>query len=172
MSLELSSDARNANEIAERLRLLGITLPQAPKPVGSYRAVVIRNGIGAVSGQFPLVGGKLLHPGAVGFHLSEADGYAAARAAALNVISQIETALGGFQRFGGLLRVEGYVASAPGFIAQPHVLDGASELFVSVFGESLGRHSRTAFSVTQLPLGASVELAVTFAVTGEYSEVY
>ncbi|MXI45796.1 RidA family protein [Pseudomonas moraviensis] len=167
ISLELSPDALSGDEIAERLRLLGITLPEPPKPVGSYSAVMIRNGIGAVSGQFPLVNSKLFHPGVVGFHISEADGYAAARAAALNVISQIETALGGFQRFGGLLRLEGYVASAQDFLAQPHVLDGASELFVSVFGQSLGSHSRTAFSVTQLPLGASVELAVTFAVTND-----
>ncbi|WP_460094083.1 RidA family protein [Pseudomonas sp. S2_B03] len=167
ITLELSSDSLSGHETAERLRLLGITLPKPPKPVGSYSAVMIRNGIGAVSGQFPLVGGKLFHPGVVGLHLSEADGYAAARAAALNVISQIETALGGFQRFGGLLRLDGYVASAPDFLEQPHVLDGASELFVSVFGGSLGSHSRTAFSVTQLPLGASVELAVTFAVTND-----
>lgn len=150
--------------ICHRLRLLGLTLPKAPKPVGSYAAVNIRNGIGAVSGQFPMTSNGVIVTGVVGFNLSEADGYVAARSAALNVIAQIEAALGGFSGFAGLLRVEGYVASAPGFVKQPFVLDGASDLFLSVFGETLGRHSRTAFSVTQLPLGAAVELAVTFAV--------
>ncbi len=168
MSFESLSDTLNCHLVAERMRLLGISLPKAPTPVGSYRAVMIRNDLGAVSGQFPIVDGQLLYPGVVGHELSKADGYAAARLAALNVIAQIETALGGFQSFGGLLRMEGYVASAPGFTSQPYILDGASELFVSILGESLGGHSRTAFSVTQLPLGASVELAVTFAVKRNY----
>lgn len=146
-----------------RLAQLGISLPAAPAPAGAYQAVVIRNRIGFVSGQFPFVDGKLAYAGRVGVELGEEDGKLAARIAALNVLAQIRGCLHGFDGFGGLLRIEGYVASAPGNFSQPGVLDGASELFVSVLGDKLGAHARTAFAVAQLPLDAPVELAVSFA---------
>lgn len=146
-----------------RLAQLGISLPAAPAPVGAYQAVVIRNRIGFISGQFPLVEGKLAYAGRVGVELGEEVGKLAARIAAINVLAQIRACLHGFDGFGGLLRLEGYVASAPGNFSQPRVLDGASELFVAVLGDQLGAHARTAFAVSQLPLDAPVELAVTFA---------
>ena len=147
-----------------RLDQLGILLPDAPRPAGAYQRVVVRNGIGCISGQFPLVDGKLAYTGRVGAGLTEEDGRLAARIAAINVVAQIHHHLGGFDGFAGLLRVEGYVACVPGNFSQPKVLDGASDLFVSVLGPELGAHARTAFSVDQLPLDAPVELAVTFAV--------
>ena len=133
-------------------------------PVGAYRRVVVRNGIGFVSGQFPLRNGSPAYIGRVGSQLDEQEGREAARLAALNVLAQIRAELGSFAAFAGLLRMDGYVASAKGFLAQPRVLDGASELFVAVLGPELGAHTRTAFSVEQLPLGYPVELAVSFAV--------
>ena len=115
-----------------------------------------------LSGQFPIQDGKLIHTGRVGAERTEADGYAAARLAALNVLAQIHAALGGFDRLKTLLRVEGHVASAPNGSHAPKVLDGASDLFAAVLGER-GRHTRTAFTPSQLPLNLTVELVVTAA---------
>lgn len=152
-----------ATGIDARLERLGITLPSPPAPAGSYSRVVVRNGIGFISGQFPLVDGKLAYAGCVGADLSEEEGRLAARLAAINVLAQIRAHLGGFDGFAGLLRVDGYVACAAGNFSQPQVLDGASDLLVEVLGPALGAHARTAFAMTQLPLRAPVELAVSFA---------
>ena len=141
----------------------GIHLQDPPSPAGSYHPVVIRNGFGFVSGQVPLRNGSLVFAGRVGAELTPDQGKAAAELAALNVLAQIDRALPSWEQFGGLLRVEGFVASARGFTNQPEILDGASRLFVDVLGE-LGHHARAAFSVSQLPLNAPVELVVTFAV--------
>lgn len=151
------------DQIDARLLELDIRLPAAPAPAGAYKRIVIRNGTGFISGQFPLVDGKLVYSGRVGIELTEAEGKLAARIAAINVLTQIRNHLGGFEGFAGLLRIEGYVASAPGNFSQPKVLDGASDLIVSVLGSELGAHARTAFSVHQLPLNSPIELAVTFA---------
>ncbi len=152
--------------IDERLESLGIRLPEPPPPAGSYSPVVIRSGLGFVSGQVPFRNGELVYTGRVGVELTAEEGQDAAKVAALNVLAQIKNALGTWEAFGGLLRVEGFVASASGFTSQPEVLDGASRLFVETLGE-LGQHSRAALSVEQLPLNASVELVVTFALRPE-----
>ena len=149
--------------VEERLREAGIVLPEPPAPAGDYRGVVFRGGIGFVSGQFPFRHGRLAHAGRVGAELSLADGQWCAEIAAANALAQIRAALGGWSRFGGLLRVEGHVASAPDFLAQPAVLDGASSLFVRALGAELGAHARTAFHATRLPVDAPVEIAVAFA---------
>jgi enamine deaminase RidA (YjgF/YER057c/UK114 family) len=140
-----------------------IRLPIPPDPLGVYDAGVIRNGIGFVSGQFPLKDGRLLFRGRVGADLSEGDGKKACEYAALNVLAQISRLTNGFETLDGLLVMDGYVASGEGFFAQSKILDPASELFVAFLGER-GHHARTAFAVPQLPLDAPVELAVTFAV--------
>ena len=140
----------------------GIRLPDPPSPAGDYQPVMIRKGLGFVSGQVPVRDGRLLFTGRVGIELTPEQGRAAAEIAALNVLAQIDKALPSWDQFGGLLRVEGFVASASGFTNQPEILDGASRLFAEALGE-LGQHSRAAFSVEQLPLNASVELVVTFA---------
>jgi enamine deaminase RidA (YjgF/YER057c/UK114 family) len=141
-------------------------LPKPPPPAGAYRAVVVRNGIGCVSGQFPFVDGKLLCTGRIGAELSEEQGRRAADVTALNVLAQISTALGDFGRFGGLLRVDGFVASAKDFLAQPRILDAASERFVDLLGAELGAHARSVLKVDRLPLDAPVKLVVSFAVNG------
>jgi enamine deaminase RidA (YjgF/YER057c/UK114 family) len=97
--------------------------------------------------------------GRVGDELTEEQGSAAARLAALNVLAQIRSALGSFDRLETLLRVEGHVASAENWLNAPTVLNAASDLFVSVLGER-GRHSRTAFAPARLPLNAAVQLVV------------
>jgi enamine deaminase RidA (YjgF/YER057c/UK114 family) len=152
-----------ARGIDARLSRLNLSLPLPPAPAGSYAPVVVHNGIGFVSGQFPLLNGLLDCRGRVGAELTIEQGRHAAVVAALNVLAQIRTTLGGFDRLRGLLRIEGYVASAPGFVAQPRVLDAASDLLVNALGPQLGRHARTAFAVSQLPLDAPIELCATFA---------
>ena len=149
--------------INDRLKALGLELPCPPSAAGSYAPVVMRNGIGYVSGQLPIQNGVLKYAGRVGDELSIEQAMEAAELAARNVLAQIECGTNGWRSFGGLLRVEGYVASARGFANQPEILDRASQLFVDALGER-GRHARAAFSVEQLPLNAAVELLVTFAV--------
>jgi enamine deaminase RidA (YjgF/YER057c/UK114 family) len=143
----------------------GWVLPIPPDPVGVYERGVIRGGLGFVSGHFPIVGGIVSHAGRVGAELNEAQGKEAAEIAAMNIMAQIDHLLDGdWDRFAGLLRLDGYVASAEGWTAQPRVLNAASEVFVKILGDK-GRHARAAFSVTQLPLNAPIELVATFAVT-------
>jgi enamine deaminase RidA (YjgF/YER057c/UK114 family) len=141
-----------------------LDLPEAPAPVGRYERGIIHDGIGFLSGQFPLVEGKLLIRGRVGHELTVEQGRQAAEAAALNVLAQLRTVTVSEARaFAGLLRVDGFVASADHFTDQPAVLDAASALFLDQLGD-LGRHARTAFAVSRLPLDAPIELVVTFAV--------
>ena len=140
-----------------------LELPEPPAPAGSYERCMVYNGIGFVSGQFPLVDDHLAFVGRIGAELSEEEGHRAAEIAAVNVLSQIKAVLGGnFGQLATLLRVDGYVASADGWRRQPTVLDGASNLFVEILG-TRGRHARSAFAVSQLPFGAPIELVVTFA---------
>lgn len=146
---------------------MDIVLPDAPKPVGAYEAGVIRQGIGFISGQFPLTDGALVHTGKVGGDLTFEQAFRATEVAAWNVLSQISELTDQFKTLDGLLRLDGYIASAYGFVEQPAVLDAASNLFRDVLGEK-GRHARTAFSVSQLPLDSPVELCITFATTPEH----
>ena len=159
----MMSAQRGLRLVEDRLAAMGIDLPPAPVPVGNYRRGIVRGGVGLLSGQFPLRGGKPLYTGLAGRDLSLDDGRAAARVAALNVLAQLRELLGSFSPLEGLLRVDGFIASADGFVEQPAVLDGASDLFVEALGER-GAHARTAVGVSSLPLNMPVELAVTFAV--------
>jgi len=152
-------------KIEQRLRELGIQLPEPPQPAGNYQPWVLTGNLLFLSGQFPIENGQLRYTGQVGAELTEEQGYAAARLAALNVLAQIHAALGGFERLETLLRVEGHIASAPGWTNAPKVLNGASDLFAAVLGKR-GRHTRTAFIPGRLPLNLSVELVVTAFVTG------
>lgn len=147
-----------------KVQRVTMVLPEAPEPVGAYEAVVIRNGIGMVSGQFPITNGSLAYKGKVGETLTVEDAQRAAELTALNVLSQIKQATNGFLHFAGLIRIEGYVASVDGFTNQAEVLNGASNVFNQYLGEK-GTHARAAFSVSQLPLNSPVKLTVTFAVT-------
>lgn len=140
-----------------------LVLPEPPAPRGNYERGVVHRGIGLLSGQFPIVDGSLAYRGRIGLELTEAQGRQAAEVAALNAVAQIKALIGSFRYFETLMRVDGYVASASGWTRQPAVLDAASDLFVRVLGQR-GRHARTAFSVSQLPLDAPIELVVTFGV--------
>jgi enamine deaminase RidA (YjgF/YER057c/UK114 family) len=100
--------------VETRLAKLGLALPKPTKPVGNYQPWILSGNLLYLSGQFPIQDGKLIYTGRVGAERTEADGYAAARLASLNVLAQIHAALGGFDRLKTLLRVEGHIASAPG----------------------------------------------------------
>lgn len=140
------------------------SLPTPSEPVGAYRAVVIRNGLGFVSGQFPWSGGAILEAtGDPNIDMLQD----AARLAANNVAAQILKALGSWDRFGGLCRVDGIIASQGQFIDHAKVLDGASETFRRLFGPIHGAHARSATSSPSLPANAAIELVVTFAVKGD-----
>lgn len=145
-----------------KLAELKLTLPPAPKPAGNYAALVRAGNLLFLSGQFPVQDGRSRYTGRVGAELTEAEGYAAARLAALNVLSQLRAALGSFEPLERLVRVEGHVAAVPGWHGIPKILDGASDLFMAVLGER-GRHARTAFNPSSLPLDMTVELVVTAA---------
>jgi enamine deaminase RidA (YjgF/YER057c/UK114 family) len=149
--------------VEQRLAELGLELPNPPRPAGNYQPWILAGNLLWLAGQFPVQDGKLVFTGCVGAERTEADGYAAARLAALNVLAQIRVALGGFDRLKTLLRVEGHIASAASWNNAPKVLDGASDLFAAVLGER-GSHTRTAFTPSQLPLNLTVELVVTSAV--------
>ena len=145
------------------------SLPAPPDPVGAYSAVVIRGSLGFVSGQFPLTEGKMLGAAASRDRPDLESLKAAARIAALNVLAQIERALGSWQRFEGLCRVDGIVAAPEGFTAHAKVLDSASELFVELLGPVRGAHARSAISSPSLPGNAAIELVVTFALAADQS---
>lgn len=124
--------------VEQKLAELGLALPEPPNPLGSYTAVSEAGNLLFVSGQLPLVDGKVAYSGRVGEQLSVDDGKHAARLAALNVLAQIRRHLGGFERLRKIARVEGHVSSADGFFGQPAVIDGASDLFAAVLGDKAG----------------------------------
>ncbi len=144
---------------ADRLMELGIDLPDLAPPLGSYKPASITGSLLFVSGQLPLSGGKLVFEGKVGADVSPEDAARAARQSAINVLAVLKKELGTLDNVKKIVKVTGYVASAPGFTAQAGVLNGASDLFFDVFGEE-GRHARAAVGVSELPLNAPVEVEI------------
>jgi enamine deaminase RidA (YjgF/YER057c/UK114 family) len=143
--------------IADRLRELNITLPQPPQPVAAYIPAVRTGNLLFISGQLPTQAGQLMYKGKVPVEVTQEDAYAAARLATINALAVAQGELSSLDRIVRVVRVTGHVASAPGFTAQPAVINGASELLGQVFGEH-GRHSRAALGAAELPLGACVEV--------------
>jgi enamine deaminase RidA (YjgF/YER057c/UK114 family) len=141
-----------------RLAELGLTLPQVVPPLAAYVPAVQSGNYVYVSGQLPMVDGKLLYTGKLGAGVTVEQGTEAARVCAVNALAAID-ALVGLGRIAKIVKVAGFVASAEGFTGQPAVINGASELFGDVLGE-LGRHARSAVGVAELPLGAPVEVEV------------
>ena len=145
--------------IEQRLKERGLSLPNPPQPLGSYTAVSQAGDLLFISGQLPLQDGKVVWQGALGRELTLEQGKQAAQLAALNVLAQIHAHLGGFERLDHIVRLEGHVTSAPGWLQQTAVLDGASDLFAEVLGEKAG-HARAAYSQVQQPANAAVILVV------------
>ncbi len=141
-----------------RLAELGIELPTVAKPLAAYVPAVRTGNLVYTSGQLPLRDGNLVMSGKVGGEVSAEDGRILARTCALNALAAVD-ALVGIDAINRVIKVVGYVASAPGFTGQPGVVNGASELFAEVFGEA-GAHARSAVGVAELPLDAPVEVEV------------
>jgi len=142
---------------AERLAELGLTLPPVVAPVAAYVPALRTGPYVYVSGQLPMVDGKLPATGKVGDDVSAADAAGLARICALNALAAAAAVAGGLDRITRIVKVTGFVASSPGFNGQPQVVNGASELLIEVFGEA-GRHARSAVGVAELPLGTPVEV--------------
>jgi enamine deaminase RidA (YjgF/YER057c/UK114 family) len=141
-----------------RLAELGLTLPSVVPPLASYVPAVQSGNHVYVSGQLPMVDGKLPYGGKVGAEVPVEQGTELARYCALNALAAID-ALVGLGRLVKIVKLTGFVASAEGFTGQPAVVNGASNLFGDVLGE-IGRHARSAVGVAELPLGAPVEVEV------------
>ncbi|CCM79841.1 RidA family protein [Rhizobium mesoamericanum] len=144
----------------ERLEVLGLSLPRLSKPAGNLLGYKVDYGQVYVSGQLPLDDGEIKYLGKVGQAVSREDAYEAARLAALNVVGQLSLATGGdLSKVAEIVKVSGFVNCVPDFIDIPFVINGASDLFVSVFGER-GTHARFAIGTASLPRGVPVEIGV------------
>lgn len=141
----------------QRLSDLGLELPEAPQPVANYVPFLISGDQLFISGQISKDRDGRVIAGLLGAGVSITEGQEAAELCALNLLAQAKTALGSLDRIVKVLRLTGFVASAPGFVDQPRVVNGASDLLVAVLGDA-GRHTRSAVGVASLPLGASVEI--------------
>ncbi|TDC30235.1 RidA family protein [Micromonospora sp. KC213] len=141
-----------------KLAELGLTLPEVASPAGSYVPAVQSGQHVYVSGQVPVAEGKLLATGKVGAGISAEQAKDLAARCALNALAAVD-ALVGLENVVKIVKLTGFVASAPGFTGQPGVVNGASDLFGAVFGEA-GRHARSAVGVAELPLDAPVEIDV------------
>ncbi len=141
----------------QRLADLGLTLPAVPAPAGTYVPAVRTGSLVFTAGQVPWVDGVLAATGKVGEAVPAEDAAMLARTCALNALAAVH-ALVGIDAVVRVVKVVGFVASAPGFTGQPAVLNGASELLGEVFGDDAGTHARSAVGVAELPLGAPVEV--------------
>ena len=143
----------------DRLAELGLVLPEPPVPAGAYTRATRAGDLIFVAGQLPLRDGEMVYTGRIGDDLSIDEGYAASRLCALNALSILEAEAGSLDDVKQILRLGGFVCSAVGFTDQPRVVNGASDLMQAVLGEA-GVHARLAVGVSELPLGAAVELEV------------
>jgi enamine deaminase RidA (YjgF/YER057c/UK114 family) len=141
----------------DKLRELGLHLPEVAKPLAAYVPAVRTGNLVFVSGQLPMVDGKLPLTGKVGAEVSGDQAKGLAQRAALNAIAAAASAAGGIDRIVRVVKVTGFVASTPEFTGHPGVINGASELIGQVFGEA-GAHARAAVGVAALPLDAPVEV--------------
>jgi len=147
-----------ANIIDQRLKELNIELDDASVPAGSYVPYVITNNLVFISGQLPFIDGKLTIKGKVGDNVSLDDAIKMSEACAKALLSQLKAACNGnLDKVNKVVKLGGFVASAPNFTDQPKVINGASDLIVSIFGDK-GKHSRFAVGVAALPLNVPVEI--------------
>ena len=153
------------HRIEERLRELAIELPQPSSPGANYVPFVRTGDLVFLTGQLSQWNGERRFIGKLGREFGVVEGQQAARLCALNLIAHLKAALGGdLERVSRCVRVGGFVNSVPDFVGQSQVINGASDLFVDVFGEA-GRHSRMAVGVSALPYDVAVEVEAVFEVS-------
>jgi len=146
---------RLSNE--ERAKSLGIVIPKAATPLGAYVLAVQGGTLLFTAGQGPVRDGVLVSKGKVGKDITVEEAYEAAKLSALNCLAAAKSVLGSLDRVERVVKVNGYVNSAPVFTEQAKVMNGASDLLVQIFGEN-GRHARTSVGVAELPQNISVEV--------------
>jgi len=154
-----------AGSAEKNLRELGISLPKPPAPIANYVPFVRTGNLLTVSGQVCFDGdGKLVARGRVGDAVSNDDGQNAARACAINLLAQVKVAIGDLDKVVRVIRLGGFINSAPGFGDGPKVMNGASDLMVAVFGDK-GKHARSTVGVAALPADAAVEVEALFEIS-------
>jgi enamine deaminase RidA (YjgF/YER057c/UK114 family) len=153
-----------AGTVEQTLSKLGITLPTPATPIANYVPFVRTGNLLMISGQICFgTDGKLVAKGQLGGAVSIEDGQKAARACGVNLLAQLKAALGDLDKVVRVVRLGGFINSAPGFADGPKVMNGASDLMVEVFGDK-GRHSRTTVGVSALPADAAIEVEGMFEV--------
>jgi enamine deaminase RidA (YjgF/YER057c/UK114 family) len=143
--------------ITERLAELGLELPTVAAPAGAYVPAVVAGDLVFTAGQLPFVDGALARTGVLGTDVAVEEAADLAALCALNALAAVGSVIGGLDRISQIVKVTGFVASAPGFNGQPQVLNGASDFLGEVFGEA-GLHARSAVGVAELPLDVPVEV--------------
>ena len=143
--------------VKEKLAALGLTLPTAAAPVAAYVPAVKTGNLVFTAGQLPVVDGKLVQEGKVGSDVTPEDAKKMAEICALNALAAISL-VADIDQIEKIVRVGGFVNGAPGFVAIPAVINGASELLIKLFGDVNGKHARTAVGVSELPLNSPVEI--------------
>jgi enamine deaminase RidA (YjgF/YER057c/UK114 family) len=146
-------------KVESKLAELGLTLPEVVPPLASYTPAVASGEFVFTSGQLPMVNGKLALTGKVGAEVTPEQAKAQAQICALNALAAVKSVIGDLDRIERVVKVVGFVASAPDFTGQPGVVNGASELLGEVLGEA-GVHARSAVGVAVLPLDAPVEVEI------------
>jgi enamine deaminase RidA (YjgF/YER057c/UK114 family) len=147
-----------SDQIAARLKEMGISLPQAAAPAANYVSYVISGNVLYISGQLPIEDGKIAVTGHLGRNVDVATGQRAAELCVINILAQASAALGGdLGRIKRVIKLNGFVASVPEFVEQHLVINGASNLIANVLGDA-GKHARAAVGMAALPLNAAVEI--------------
>jgi enamine deaminase RidA (YjgF/YER057c/UK114 family) len=144
-------------KIEEKIKKMGIEIPEAAKPVASYVPFRRVGNLIYISGQDCRVNGKLKYEGKVGRDVTEEEAYEAARITAINLLAILKSAIGNLDKVVKIVNLHGFVNSADGFVRQPMVINGASDLLLEIFGEK-GKHSRCALSANELPFNTPVEI--------------
>lgn len=147
----------------QRLADLGIVVPEVVPPVAAYVPAVVTGRYVYTSGQLPMRDGAMIAEGLVGSDVETDVAKDCARQSAINALAAAQAVIGSLDRVTRVVKVVGFVASAPGFTSQPAVINGASELLLDVFGDA-GRHARSAVGVAGLPLNAPVEVEMVLEV--------
>lgn len=151
-------------KVEQRLRQLGVVLPEPPAPVAAYVPAVMAGNLVITSGSDCRVDGRLLYQGKVGRELTLEQGKEAARQTMINLLAVLKSHIGDLDRIARVVKLLGFVNSAPGFAEQPYVIDGASKLLLEAFGDK-GQHARSAVGVSELPFHTPVEIEMIVELT-------
>ncbi|GIO42105.1 RidA family protein [Paenibacillus apis] len=153
--------------VEERLAAAGIVLGEVPPAVANYVPAKQTGSLVYTSGNDCRVNGVLMYTGKVGAQLTVQQGYEAARQVAINLLTVLKAELGDLDRVKQVVKMLAFVNSAPGFVEQPFVINGASDLLVEAFGDAAGKHARSALSANELPFDTPVEIELIVEVDGE-----